>query len=191
MKKRTLALLAALVLCVTGVVGGTLAWLTAKSGPVVNTFSPSDINIKLEETPTPNQTYKMIPGWTITKDPKVTVETGSEPCWLFVKLEESENFKDYMTFTVDESWTQGNGVDIPANVWYREIDTAGKMGVPYSVLKDNQVAVKDTVTKDDMEVIEQNNPTLTVTAYASQLYKNNTEKFSPAEAWNNVPKNNP
>ena len=29
-------------------------------------------------------------------------------------------------------------------------------------------------------------PTLTITAYASQLYKNATETFSASEAWNNI-----
>ena len=29
-------------------------------------------------------------------------------------------------------------------------------------------------------------PTLTITAYASQLHKNATETFSASEAWNNI-----
>lgn len=38
-----------------------------------------------------------------------------------------------------------------------------------------------------MNSLEQNTyPTLTVTAYASQLYKNNTQTFTAAEAWANV-----
>ena len=36
MKKRTLALLVALVLVVGCIIGGTLAWLTAKTDAVVN-----------------------------------------------------------------------------------------------------------------------------------------------------------
>ena len=36
------------------------------------------------------------------------------------------------------------------------------------------------------DLTEEAYPTLTVTAYASQQYKNNTEHFTPAEAWENV-----
>ena len=39
MKKKTLALLLALVLLAGGVIGGTLAWLTDKTDPVKNTFT--------------------------------------------------------------------------------------------------------------------------------------------------------
>lgn len=50
MKKRTLALLVALVLVVGCIIGGTLAWLTAKTDAVVNTFTTSDIDVTLTET---------------------------------------------------------------------------------------------------------------------------------------------
>ena len=68
MKKKTLALLAALVLVIGCIIGGTLAWLTAKSDVVTNTFTTSDITVELKET-TGTQ-YKMIPGYAIRKDPK-------------------------------------------------------------------------------------------------------------------------
>lgn len=63
------------------------------------------------------------------------------------------------------------------------------MGTEFSVLKDDQVTVLGTVTKEMMAAVENNKPTLTITVYASQLYKNNTELFTAAEAWANVPKN--
>ena len=179
MKKKTLALLAALVLVIGCIIGGTLAWLTAKTDPVVNTFSTSDIEITLTET---EAEYKMVPGWTIDKDPKATVLAGSEECFLFVKLEKSANFGEYMTYEIADGWTALEGVD---GVYYREVNTTN-MGTSYSVLKNDQVTVKGTVTKEMMETAKQNKPTLTITAYASQLYKSNTEKFDVATAWNNA-----
>lgn len=89
MKKKTLALFLALTLVLVGVIGGTVAWLTDTTESVVNTFTDSDIDITLEETT--GEDYKMVPGYTISKDPQVTVETSSEKCYLFVKLEKSEN----------------------------------------------------------------------------------------------------
>ena len=59
-------------------------------------------------------------------------------------------------------------------------------GITYT-WADNQVLVKPTVTKADMEALNvegAKKPTLTFAAYAVQLYKSNGVKFTPAEAWN-------
>ena len=195
MKKKTFVLLLALVLIAGAAVGGTLAWLTAKSDTVVNTFTTSDIDITLAETKGgTDKEFKMIPGCTIEKDPKVTVKAGSEKCYLFVKIEKSSNFDTFMTYTVADDWTQGNGTDIPSNVWYRTVEASNKDQVFYVLKGDTTyqnglVTVKDTVTKADMEALKAENatpPTLTFTAYASQYMKNNTAPFTAAEAWVNV-----
>ena len=183
MKKRTMALLTAVLLVVGVAIGGTLAWLTATSGTVTNTFTTSDIKITLEETKGgADHTFKMIPGYTIEKDPKVKVEAGSEACFLFVKLEKSANFDTYMTYEMADGWDEL--IKYPG-IYYREVE-GNAIGTTYDVLKGNQVTVNGTVTSTDMKAAETTKPTLTVSAYASQLYKNNTEKFSPAEAWENI-----
>ena len=87
---RLFVLMLALVLVLGCAVGGTVAWLVAKTDPVVNTFTYGDINITLTETT--GDDYKIIPGVDIGKDPKVTVKAGSEACWLFVKVEEEGTF---------------------------------------------------------------------------------------------------
>lgn len=174
-----LALMLALVLLVGGVVGGTLAWLTAKSDTVTNTFTTSDITVELKETKTD---FKMIPGYTIDKDPKATVVSGSEECWLFVKLEKSENFDQYLTYEMADGWTLVEG---QTNIYARKVESAN-IGTPYSVLKNDQVTVKDEVTKDMMTTAKTSQPTLTITAYASQLHKNATEDFDALTAWNNI-----
>ena len=103
MKKKSLALVLALAMIVVCVVGGTLAWLIATTPEVKNTFTAGDINITLAESE--NLDLKMIPGYTIAKDPKVTVKAGSEKCYLFVKVAESDNFDDFMTYTMADGWT--------------------------------------------------------------------------------------
>ena len=178
MKKRTMALLAAVLLVVGVAIGGTLAWLTAQSDTVVNTFTTSDIKIELKENT--GTEYKMIPGYTIAKDPKVKVLEGSEACYLFVKLEKSANFDNYMTYNMADGWEALTNVP---NVYYREVATSS---AEYDVLKNNQVTVRGEVTSDMMTAAKTNKPTLTVSAYASQLYKNNTDKFTAAEAWTNI-----
>ena len=180
MKKKSLALLLAIAIVVVGAVAGTVAWLTDKTPSVTNTFTTSDINIELKET---KNNFQMIPGWNIEKDPKVTVKTGSEACYLFVKLEESKNFADFMTYKMADGWEPLPG---NAGVFYREV-AAATADTTFEVLQGNQVTVKGTVTKEQMNgLTADTHPTLTVTAYASQLYKNNTETFTAAEAWDNI-----
>lgn len=173
MKKKVLSIVAVvLVLCCA--IGGTLAWLTDKTNPVVNTFTVGDINIDLTESK--NLNLKMVPGNTITKDPKVTVKANSEACWLFVKVEESSNFDNFMTYEMADGWTALAGVE---GVFYREVD-ATTTATEFSVLKDNSVLVKDSVTKTMLNGLgETTFPTLTFTAYAVQ--KDNVN--SAADAW--------
>lgn len=172
------AVAVALVLCM--VVGGTLAWLSDKTDPVVNTFSPSTIDIDLTETLPANRTAQMIPGYTIAKDPTVTVKANSEKCYLFVKIEKSANFDTYMTYTPATGWTEltdGSGV------FYRIVDKKDT-NQSFAVLANDQVTVKSTVTKADMEALTTASyPTLTFTAYAVQYNNSNEGHFEPADAW--------
>ena len=163
---RGLVLVLALALIV-GVAGGaTFAWLTAKTDPVVNTFTYGDINITLEEKTGSN--YKIIPGVDIEKDPKVTVKAGSEACWLFVKVEEEGTFvANKVTYSIADGWTKGDGTKIPANVYYRAVD-AVKNDTDFAVLKDNKIYVSDTLTKIDIKDISTTTPKLSITAYAIQ-----------------------
>ena len=86
----------ALVLLLCSVVNGSLALLIDKTDPVVNTFTYGDINIELHESDTKDgdendntNSYQMMPGMEIAKNPLVTVKANSENAWLFVKLEKS------------------------------------------------------------------------------------------------------
>lgn len=187
MKKRTMALVAAMLLIVGVVIGSTLAWLTAKTDSVVNTFTPSNIDITLAETP--DVVYKMVPGSTIDKDPVATVLKGSEKCYLFVKLEKSANFDNYMTYAMADGWTavESNG---NTTVYGRIVDKSETVDQAFHVLLNDKVSVKTGVTKADMDALKDRKqyPTLTITAYASQYSKSATETFDYAEAWNNAPK---
>lgn len=175
----------ALVLVFGCVVGGTVAWLVAKTDPVVNTFTYGDINIALTESTGNN--YKIIPGVNISKDPKVTVKAGSEACWLFVKVEEEGQFvANKVTYSVADGWTKGDGTSIPANVYYRSVDAvtadtdfyvlAGDTTYPNGV-----ITVSSILTKADVNRITVQ-PKLTFTAYAVQ--KDGITNVTTA--WNNA-----
>jgi len=174
MKKRTIALMLALVLVFGCAVGGTIAWLTDTTEQVKNTFTTSDVDIELTETT--GDEYKMVPGSTIIKDPKVTVLADSEAYYLFVKVEKANKFVSYMDYTMADGWI---ALDSVAGVFYREVEDTNA-NQEFAVLQGNTVTVKDLVTKAMMGVLTADTyPTLTFTAYACQ--KENVT--SAAEAW--------
>ena len=220
MKKRIAVALVALVMIVGCVVGGTLAWLVDDTDAVVNTFTYGDINIDLWEHPinadglTLNTSaavvkseddFKMIPGGTIQKDPTVEVKPGSEACWIFVEVEESANFDDFMTYAIDGGWTlygetTAGGIvtdntTADKYVIYRaQTATIGATAsVEHSVLSNDQVLVKGSVTKEMFNAFDDNKdgilseeekkdlPTLTFTACAVQ-----SANITLAEAYTNA-----
>lgn len=97
---------AALLVCVT--VGATVAYLTS-TDTVTNTFTVGKVAITLDEAKVNNagtpiddkgnavdvtaakrvkeNAYKLMPGHAYTKDPTIHVDSASEDCWLFVKVE--------------------------------------------------------------------------------------------------------
>lgn len=175
--KKTLTVVIALVLVVVMSVAGTVAYLTASTGPIKNTFTVGNIDISLAESE--NLNLKMVPGSDIAKDPKVTVVGGSEACWLFVKVEKSTVLDNYVTYNIADGWTVLPGFD---GVYYREVSTKTEDQV-FDVLAGNIVTVKSTVTKtmmDDLGKDGATQPELTFTAYAVQ--KDNIA--DPVTAWN-------
>ena len=92
--KKTIAIVALVVLVAVASVLGTLAYLTS-TDTVKNTFTVGKVNITLDEaevdmngvavTPAKRvkkNEYKLMPGHTYTKDPMVTVLAGSEPSYI-------------------------------------------------------------------------------------------------------------
>lgn len=99
------------------------------------------------------------------------------PCWLFVKFEEKENASDYLnytsTLTSENGWKQGDGKDIPNDVWYREV-VASTTDQSWHLLNDDTISVKgDSVTKENMETAAKSE--LVYHAYAHQLYESNRD----------------
>lgn len=195
---KLLMVIMALTLVIGFGFGGTLAWLLDSTEEVTNTFTDSDINITLTEKT--GEEYKMVPGYTIDKDPVVTVEAESEDCWLFVEVEESDDLDDYISYAIADGWIAGTGLDdenpstdengVPVGVYFREVSSNSNENQEFYVLENNEVTVNSTVTKkmmDSMDGVDSNGetetdaakaelaarPTLSFKAYAVQLWKTN------------------
>lgn len=192
--KKKLTTVLAIVLVVALSVAGTYAYLTAKTAQVKNTFTVGNVNIDLTETWNTdtdgngvNDAWQaqLIPGKEYKKDPVVTVEPGSEKCYLFVKFEENGNAADYLDYTsllAAPDWTQGDDTDIPSNVWYRVVDKNATNNA-FHLLDNDTVTIKNNVTNENMT--EAAKAELVYTAYACQY-----EGFedNAAGAWDAVNK---
>ena len=164
-------------------------------------FRSGNVDIKLKETNTAGeevnaQNFKFVPGKAIAKDPKVTVVADSEACYVFVKVEESINFKQgvttsntftsYFTYQIAEGWEPLTGV---SGVYYKTVEPSEDDQVWYVLKggnaeenKNGVVSVAATVTKDMIDLLDMSQgkePKLTFTAYAIQKEGTGTV----AEAW--------
>lgn len=178
---RALVALLAVVLVIGCVAGGTVAYLVSKTDTITNTFTVGDIKAELTETT--GNTYHIVPGVNITKNPKATIKADSEDCYLFVKVDET-NWPDVkngdarkVDYQIADGWTK-----LEDGVYYREVGS-NVADQDFPILKDNQVTVSDTLTKTDVEAIKAaGEPTLKFTVYAVQQEK----VESATAAWNLV-----
>lgn len=206
---KVLMLVLALVLTATCSIGGTLAWMVAKTDAVVNTFTYGDIKLELwehdyiptsntldeKQTVKENKDYTVLPGVNLPKDPYVTVGDTSEDCWLFVKIEET----GWPAVSVAGETTQRNekinwaidGTDVndtewtlvagETNVYCRKVLASDTIKT-FDILKDNQITVSGDLTKGEIKNMSQSF-NLTITAYACQLNNGNNGEFDAEEAW--------
>ena len=206
MKTKSKALLLTLcaVLLVAASVLGTMAYLTDNK-TVTNTFTVGQVKIKLDEAKVDeagnavgtdrvqSNSYKLLPGHTYTKDPMVTVLSGSEPSYVkmtvtFSKADELDaifaptgaNLTSIFNGYNLTKWIyKDNTEDATANTrtyefWYNGTVGAPNGNVALDALFDS-ITVPGTITNEQLETIE--GMTITVNAYAIQA-----DGFANAEA---------
>lgn len=220
--RRILLLVGLMSLVAVISIGGTIAWLTDKTDAVTNTFTTADINIDLTETwnaddPNDSDTQfdhweaKLVPGTIYVKDPKVTVNAGSEACWLFVHVDAKNNNISFtnannQTVTLNNvidysvlngwkpvTWTANEETVAKDGYYYKEIDaTTAKKGESYYVLTggtdqyaNGKVKINEGLTKEMEDYIKTNSkePEIVITAAAVQSENVGTL----AEAWAKLP----
>ena len=176
----------AVSLMVFSLIGGSLAWLMTSTDPIVNVFTYGDIRITLTETKgeelSDGRYFKMTPGKVIEKDPKISVLADSEDCWLFVKIDESSDkaLSDYIEYAIADGWT---ALQEAPGVYFRTVDNSAEAQT-FSVLMDDKVTVKGSVTLEMLQALDSSNyPTLTFTGYAVQRDMSIDAIDSAVEAW--------
>ena len=191
MRTKTKALVLALcaVLLVVTTVFVTMAFLTSEDS-VQNTFTVGEVTISLDELDVDDSDkdgsttdrdkaneYKLIPGKTYTKDPTIHVGAKSEPCYLFVKVENGlVNAEADGNTTISEQM-KSNGwtlVDGQTNIYvYKEVVTA-ETGA-------NVVVFSSFIIDGETVVADYEDAKINVTAYAIQA--EGFENTATADIW--------
>jgi len=210
----------AIIACIS--VGATLAYLTDTAN-VKNTFTAGDIVLSMDEAKTneygeeltgsdagrignvngeenakyANQ-YKLVPGHEYTKDPIVYVEKDSEPCWVFVKVEngladiedKSGTSKTIASQIEENGWKKLADVE---NVYYCTHGEVKDEKTPYPVFETFKLMGKglvngtkpDGYSGTDEFIGDYATKNITVTAYAIQLdgFNDKAEVENAKAAW--------
>ena len=202
MKKKTIALVLACILCVGAGIGGTLAWLTATSGEVTNTFTAAKLGqVSISETDTDHD-YLLTPGVDITKDPKLSFTRTDDKgvaAFVFVKVTAANWTPDstHMVFTISDDngnkqleweiasdWTYLT-TDNGSYVYYREVAENAEIENA-SIMKENKITVSgDYITTANIDALA-GKMRITFTPYAIQKQQSSTADFTAAEAWGNI-----
>lgn len=100
MKKKIVSLVLVFALALALGIGGTLAWLTATSDEVVNTFTVGNITLTIAEPDAVDTDedgdydFKILPGSTVAKNPQLTVDVGSEKCYVYACITNTVKVRD-------------------------------------------------------------------------------------------------
>lgn len=128
MKKKITAIALVVALLAIALIGGTMAYFTDNKA-VTNTFTAGKVEITLDEAKVvmndagnlvadgtnrttetdKEQTYKLFPGMTVTKDPTITLVKGSEEAYLAAKITVTGGDLNSLYPLGDSSW---KGVDV-------------------------------------------------------------------------------
>ena len=202
---KVMSLVLAFVLVVGASVAGTLAWLTAQTATVTNTFTSAELfsddgSFTLWEhkakdddgdgvytldnsTEVTSNSYNILPGVNIPKNPTVDVVGLEEHAYLYIKV--TSTLPTGLTYSIDSAnWTALSGYDgvyvysgSNAENNIVKATNAAPETFTATILTDNQIVVADSYsgTSDDIK--------LSFDAYMVQATGNGD---SAAAAWANT-----
>ncbi len=212
MSKKSLIIIASVVMVVCIAVVGTFAYLTSISNPYKNVFTIGNVDITLEEeggnpdssapSDKPVNNFKLIPLEEITKDAKITVGTKSEDAYIFVVFDEkctavkpnvlpkaNYSFKDYITYAQGAGFTAVPGVDGVYYIKYTKPGTEPEQPTVYHGIKDGIVTVND-LTDDQIAAANEDGVEISLTVQAGAVQADNIDGANAAaklqNAWNAI-----
>lgn len=214
--KKALVLAVCAMMLVAGSVAGTMAYLTSTK-TVNNTFTIGKVAIELDEAwvntdgepldaggtvvavenakRVTENTYKLMPGKTYTKDPTIKVAANSEDCYLFVKVvngianyETKESSETILSQMTELGWKLvARESDVYYYYGFSSTNGVVNAGTTVKVFNDFTIDEKADSVQYWNDITKEN-AFINVTAYAIQVDGfDNTEKSyeeNIADAWN-------
>lgn len=171
-KPKFIILLILVIVVLFPVISETVAWLTKETNLLINKFTYGNIKISISEgnindddSNNDTKNYMITPGGSIVKDTLVVVNENSEDCWLFIKIKETDNFDDYMIYSLEDGWKE---LENNTDIYYREVNKSDK-NQTFNIIKDNVINVKSELTKESFDLLtEDTYPSISISAYAVQ-----------------------
>ncbi len=183
LKKPLLSVLG-LTLVAVLTVAGTLAYLQDESEEIVNTFKANGVTVTLTETT--GETYDIIPGTTVKKDPTVTVDNTLD-AFVFVEITGDTSPQiagpSLVDYEIADGWNVLTDKEDYKLLW-REVKAKDEVK-KFSVLKDDQVTFSADLENDDMTLSGDRLRKVTLAFKATAIQK---EPFNTADnAWKQIP----
>lgn len=185
MKRKAIVCIVSLALVACLSIGTTLAWLTSSTGALVNTFTVGKISITLDEAKTERNTvqgdertsegnsYVLYKGAVLPKDPTVTIQSGSEDCYVFMSCVSSDELQSCTKINIDtQNWIAVDGAE---NLYVYTGGGTEPVIVPYSTNDTKLPALFETVdVTDDCPDTVTDSTNITVKALAYQSNDSST-----------------
>lgn len=175
-RKRVVVSAAVILALILAAAPATYSYLTASSGRIVNTFAGGAISLTLDEAKVDGNgqatsdarvtenTYKVMPGVTLDKDPTVTVLAGSEECYVFLYVDDPLA-EEYFAIDYSSDWTAIASAGTSTLYVYKSTIDASEEDVELTPIF-TQIEVSDSMTSD--EIAELGEVSVTIEAYAVQ-----------------------
>lgn len=218
-KKAMLMTLCAIIL-VVATVFGTMAYLTS-TDEVVNTFTVGNVAIKLDEAKVDTDgspvtgaarvkenSYKLMPGHTYTKDPTIHVDAASEDCfirakvtltnakeWIAIATKYADNKVENIIKGTDDNiwWVSQPAVDKTANTVtytfvYKNESHTDELGKRIWTSTDsndlvlfNEIAIPGGLTNDELAAVGSSKITVVAEAIQADGFANADEAWKAFE----------
>ena len=169
--KKLVVAVVALSLALVTVIGGTLAFLLDESNVVTNKFTYGKIEIVLTENNKADEDglefTNVVPGDVLKKDPVVTVNAGSEACYVYVLID--NQLGDAASYNIDTTkWIQVQDYTNVTKTLYRYYEVVNALQGAKDLTVFTELTFKSNLTSADLTNLKDKNVVITAYAYQAE-----------------------
>ena len=169
--KKLVVAVVALSLALVTVVGATLAFLLDESNVVTNKFTYGKIEIVLTENNKADQDglefTNVVPGDVLKKDPIVTVNAGSEACYVYVLID--NQLGDAASYNIDTTkWILVEDYTNATKKLYRYYEVVNALEAAKDLAVFSELTFRPNLTSADLTTLKDKNVVITAYAYQAE-----------------------